>query len=200
VQLQEWLHLTDRPFAFSHSKPHGRAFKVIRRDELIRDVIPGYFVCSKYESFTRQLTAWDYKRLKRGPGASFRAEPSLQFVHRSSDSNLSRPSPHLGRRKLPTDEGCYYHEAFLRGLPELTCFIRRLPRGGEKKAHTTSSGEPEEEPGKFWQETNQTLLCSSSSNLHVQTRQTCTGYRCNVPCHRFPRGLEGAVPPDIPAR
>lgn len=94
--------------------PHGRAFKVIRRDELIRDVIPGYFVCSKYESFTRQLTAWDYKRLKRGP-----------------------------------DEGCYYHEAFLRGLPELTCFIRRLPRGGEKKAHTTPSGEPEEEPDLY---------------------------------------------------
>jgi len=94
--------------------PHGRAFKVIRRDELIRDVIPGYFVCSKYESFTRQLTAWDFKRLKRGP-----------------------------------DEGCYYHEAFLRGLPELTCFIRRLPRGGEKKAHTTPTGEPEEEPDLY---------------------------------------------------
>ena len=50
-------------------QPHGRAFKILKREELIRDVIPGFFVCSKYESFTRQLTAWNFKRLyASGPG------------------------------------------------------------------------------------------------------------------------------------
>mmetsp|Transcript_14882 Transcript_14882/g.34065 ORF Transcript_14882/g.34065 Transcript_14882/m.34065 type:complete len:410 (-) Transcript_14882:20-1249(-) len=89
--------------------PHGRAFKVLKRDELVRDVIPGYFDCAKYESFTRQLTAWDFRRCKRGP-----------------------------------DQGCYYHEAFLRGLPELTCFIRRMPRHCRKSDRKRI--EPEEEP------------------------------------------------------
>mmetsp|Transcript_32826 Transcript_32826/g.73820 ORF Transcript_32826/g.73820 Transcript_32826/m.73820 type:complete len:376 (+) Transcript_32826:105-1232(+) len=88
--------------------PHGRAFKILKREELIRDVIPGFFVCSKYESFTRQLTAWNFKRLyASGP-----------------------------------DEGCYYHEAFLRGMPELTCFIRRLPQNVGKSTKYPQ-GEPD---------------------------------------------------------
>ena len=28
-----------------------------------------------------------------------------------------------------SDFGCYYHESFLRGIPEITCLIRRLPSG-----------------------------------------------------------------------
>lgn len=28
---------------------------------------------------------------------------------------------------FPIDFGCYYHECFLRGLPKLTCLVRRLP-------------------------------------------------------------------------
>lgn len=40
------------------SQPHGRAFKVLDKDLLISDVIPNYFICRKYESFTRQLNGW----------------------------------------------------------------------------------------------------------------------------------------------
>mmetsp|Transcript_2384 Transcript_2384/g.5260 ORF Transcript_2384/g.5260 Transcript_2384/m.5260 type:complete len:105 (-) Transcript_2384:815-1129(-) len=38
--------------------PHGRSFKVLNREELVSRVIPNYFVCGKYESFTRQLNGW----------------------------------------------------------------------------------------------------------------------------------------------
>ena len=35
--------------------PHGRAWKVLDRDRLMKDVLPEYIVCRKYESFTRQV-------------------------------------------------------------------------------------------------------------------------------------------------
>mmetsp|Transcript_10317 Transcript_10317/g.21794 ORF Transcript_10317/g.21794 Transcript_10317/m.21794 type:complete len:393 (+) Transcript_10317:105-1283(+) len=73
--------------------PHGRAWKIIDKKRLVEEVLPGYYVCKKYESFSRQLNGWGFKRLhQHGP-----------------------------------DFGCYYHESFLRGLPKLTCLIRRLP-------------------------------------------------------------------------
>ncbi|KAL7474296.1 hypothetical protein ACHAW6_000276, partial [Cyclotella cf. meneghiniana] len=39
-------------------QPHGRAWKVIDKDLLVEVVIPKYFVQTKYESFTRQLSGW----------------------------------------------------------------------------------------------------------------------------------------------
>ena len=43
-------------FVAIHSlQPHGRAFKIINKEKLISDVLPGYLVCKKYESFSRQL-------------------------------------------------------------------------------------------------------------------------------------------------
>jgi len=43
--------------------PHGRAFKVIDKERLISEVIPKYFVCRKYTTFTRQLNGWGFRRL-----------------------------------------------------------------------------------------------------------------------------------------
>jgi len=49
--------------------PHGRAWKILDKDLLFSSVIPQYFVCKKYESFTRQLNGWGFKRLyQSGPG------------------------------------------------------------------------------------------------------------------------------------
>lgn len=73
--------------------PHGRSWKVLDRRRFIDEVVPHYYVCKKFESFTRQLNGWGFKRL-----------------HQSGP-----------------DFGCYYHECFLRGIPEITCLIRRLP-------------------------------------------------------------------------
>lgn len=35
-------------------KPHGRAWKVLDKERLLKQVLPKYYVCSKVESFTRQ--------------------------------------------------------------------------------------------------------------------------------------------------
>ncbi|KAL3823653.1 hypothetical protein ACHAXA_009758 [Cyclostephanos tholiformis] len=94
ARLHRLLSSTDRGHTDAISwMPHGRAWKVHDKNRLISDVIPKYFVCKKFESFTRQLNGWGFKRL-----------------HQSGP-----------------DFGCYYHECFLRGLPDLTCLIRRLP-------------------------------------------------------------------------
>ncbi|KAL7540978.1 hypothetical protein ACHAXR_010535, partial [Thalassiosira sp. AJA248-18] len=80
---------------FSHIitwMPHGRAFKVLSKELLVTEAIPEYFSLSKFESFTRQLSGWGYKRLHR-QGA---------------------------------DCGGYYHESFLRGIPQLTVLMTRV--------------------------------------------------------------------------
>lgn len=54
---------------FAFRQPHGRAWKIIDRERLVSEVIPNYYVCKKYESFTRQLNGWGFKRLyQNGPG------------------------------------------------------------------------------------------------------------------------------------
>lgn len=87
--------------------PHGRAWRIVDKEKLVAEVIPSFYVCKKYESFTRQLNGWGFKRLhQHGP-----------------------------------DFGCYYHECFLRGIPEITCLIRRLP-ANRGKATPFAEGEP----------------------------------------------------------
>ena len=51
--------------------PHGRAWKILDKDRLTNDVIPQYFGQTKYESFTRQLSGWGFKRLHQS-GPDFR--------------------------------------------------------------------------------------------------------------------------------
>ena len=72
--------------------PHGRAWKIHNRDLLVNQVLPNYFAQTKYESFTRQLNGWGFKRLhQKGP-----------------------------------DFKSFYHECFLRGLPQLTWLMKRV--------------------------------------------------------------------------
>ena len=50
------------PFS-DHLKPHGRAWKIHKRELLISEVVPKYFSHRKFESFTRQLNGWGFKCL-----------------------------------------------------------------------------------------------------------------------------------------
>ena len=36
------------------TQPHGRSWKVLDRRRFIEEVVPQYYVCKKFESFTRQ--------------------------------------------------------------------------------------------------------------------------------------------------
>ena len=99
------------------SQPHGRAWKIHNKDLLISDVVPRYFVQSKYQSFARQLNGWGFKRLHQA-GNDFNA---------------------------------YYHECFLRGMPQLAVLMKRVsPKQGRLLPHL--EGEP-----NFYEEKYSTL-------------------------------------------
>ncbi|KAL9186011.1 hypothetical protein ACHAXT_005249 [Thalassiosira profunda] len=82
--------------------PHGRAWKVVDRDRLITEVIPQHLVGKKYESFTRQLNGWGFKRLHQsGPdfGAYYhecflRNLPKLTCLIRRLPSNIGKSTPY----------------------------------------------------------------------------------------------------------
>jgi hypothetical protein len=87
--------------------PHGRAWKIHNKDLLVSEVLPRYFVQSKYESFARQLNGWGFKRLQQA-GNDFNA---------------------------------YYHECFLRGMPQFVVLMKRVtPNQGRLLPHV--EGEP----------------------------------------------------------
>ncbi|KAL3770875.1 LOW QUALITY PROTEIN: hypothetical protein ACHAW5_003963 [Stephanodiscus triporus] len=103
-------HFLDEHFLLTtmgYFHPHGRAWKIHNKELFISEVTPKFFAQSKYESFTRQLNGWGFKRLQQ-PGNDFNA---------------------------------YYHECFLRGLPNLTGMMRRVsPNQGKLLPHV--EGEP----------------------------------------------------------
>lgn len=48
-------------------RPSGEAFKVIKRDEFMQQVVPRYFKQTKYKSFIRQLNTWGFSCLQEDP-------------------------------------------------------------------------------------------------------------------------------------
>ena len=87
------------------TQPHGRAWKIHNKDLLIRDIVPKYFVQSKYESFTRQLNGWGFKRLHQS-GNDFNAYYHECFLRGMPHLTvlLKRVAPNQGKL-LPHAEG-----------------------------------------------------------------------------------------------
>jgi hypothetical protein len=75
---------------FSNLQPHGRAWRILDRERLVRDVIPKYFSSSKYHSFCRQLNWWGFKRLcGPGPGKSSPNPISFSFLSEISGIHIA---------------------------------------------------------------------------------------------------------------
>ncbi|KAL7426219.1 hypothetical protein ACHAXH_000744 [Discostella pseudostelligera] len=86
-------------------QPHGRAWKIHNKVLLIQDIVPKYFVQSKYESFTRQLNGWGFKRLHQ-LGNDFNAYYHEFFLQNLPHLTvlLQRVAPNQGKL-LPHVEG-----------------------------------------------------------------------------------------------
>ena len=100
--------------------PHGRAFVILKPDDLATSVLPEYFPesCSstnggkslacKYPSFTRKLNRWGFRQVTRGP-----------------------------------DSGAFHHKYFIREEPELchkmVCQRSKRRKGSDKAATTVSN-------------------------------------------------------------
>lgn len=86
-------------------QPHGQAWKIHNKDLLVRDIVPKYFVQSKYESFTRQLNGWGFKWLHQS-GNDFNAYYHECFLRGMPHLTvlLKRVAPNQGKL-LPHVEG-----------------------------------------------------------------------------------------------
>mmetsp|Transcript_5546 Transcript_5546/g.12065 ORF Transcript_5546/g.12065 Transcript_5546/m.12065 type:complete len:403 (-) Transcript_5546:1048-2256(-) len=82
--------------------PHGRAFKVLDKETFFSEVLPKYLGCKKYESFTRQLNGWGFKRLyQSGPDLGsyyhecfLRGLPKLTCLILRLPNNMGRLVPY----------------------------------------------------------------------------------------------------------
>jgi hypothetical protein len=46
---------------------NGRCFKVTKRDEFMKEILPRYFRQTQYKSFVRQLNIWGFACIAQGP-------------------------------------------------------------------------------------------------------------------------------------
>jgi len=104
--------------------PHGRAFVILKTDELAESVLPKYFPEScanansvdgsksqtcKYPSFTRKLNRWGFRQVTRGPDSGafhhkffIRDEPDLclKMVCQRSKRRKSEKNMNVGLKKI----------------------------------------------------------------------------------------------------
>lgn len=102
--------------------PHGRSWIVMDKAEFLKKVAPSHFQISKFESFTRQVNGWGFKRITQGPDINsyyhelfLRGMPHLiQWMKRSTSSGS-------GRRKIrgdPKDEPDFYSISQMYPIPD----------------------------------------------------------------------------------
>ncbi|KAL7532986.1 hypothetical protein ACHAWF_004307 [Thalassiosira exigua] len=109
--------------------PHGRAWKIHNKELLIREVVPKYFVQSKYESFTRQLNGWGFKRLHQA-GNDFNA-----YYHEAFLRGLPRLTVLL--KRVPPNQGRLVPHA--QGEPNFYEIDRQFPLPAEPVPEATPS-------------------------------------------------------------
>eukprot|EP00580_Thalassiosira_gravida_P016137 CAMPEP_0201672356 /NCGR_PEP_ID=MMETSP0494-20130426/32040_1 /ASSEMBLY_ACC=CAM_ASM_000839 /TAXON_ID=420259 /ORGANISM="Thalassiosira gravida, Strain GMp14c1" /LENGTH=358 /DNA_ID=CAMNT_0048153981 /DNA_START=79 /DNA_END=1155 /DNA_ORIENTATION=- len=82
--------------------PHGRTWKILDKELLMSTATPAYFGQSKFESFTRQLSSWGFKRLHQsGPDFGcyyhqcfLRGLPSLTALMQRVSTKQGKLIPH----------------------------------------------------------------------------------------------------------
>ena len=86
---------------FCQLQPHGRTWKILDKVGLMSTAVPKYFVHKKFESFTRQLSGWGFKRLHQS-GADYGCYyhecflcglPLLTRLMTRVKSNQGKPTP-----------------------------------------------------------------------------------------------------------
>lgn len=116
--------------------PHGRSWIVLDKKEFLRKVAPSHFQISKFESFTRQVNGWGFKRITQGPDINsyyhelfLRGMPHLiQWMKRSTSSGS-------GRRKVrsdPREEPDFHAISQIHPIPDYYGESNALPSKGQR--------------------------------------------------------------------
>ena len=60
--------------------PHGRAWKVLRPKDFVKEVAPKYFEYPNYNSFVRLVNAWGFRRITTGVDSNAYFHEASQFL------------------------------------------------------------------------------------------------------------------------
>ena len=101
--------------------PHGRSWIVLNKKEFLDKVAPSHFQISKFESFTRQVNGWGFKRITQGPDInSYYHEMFLRGMPHMIQWMKRTTSAGSGRRKIradPKDEPNFYEISQMYPIP-----------------------------------------------------------------------------------
>ena len=102
--------------------PHGRSWIVLNKKEFLEKVAPSHFQISKFESFTRQVNGWGFKRITQGPDInSYYHEMFLRGMPHMIQWMKRTTSAGSGRRKIradPKDEPNFYEISQMYPIPD----------------------------------------------------------------------------------
>ena len=81
--------------------PHGKAFRVHKPDQFVREVLPRYFNTSRMASFQKQLGVYGFKRIKEGldQGAIAR-----EYFHRDATKEMIAKTIKRKKQRVPLSE------------------------------------------------------------------------------------------------
>ena len=196
--------------------PHGRAWIVLKKPDFVEKVAPSHFSISKFESFTRQVNGWGFKRITQGPDVNayyhemfLRGMPHLiQWMKRSTSLQ--------GRRKIradPRDEPNFYQISSLYPLPDYYSIVcdeespkNSLPDDACNSIQVRSSKDcdlscnrgdtlmkTDERPDSKNGKTNQKKVNWKKKNLRVVTNVDAVS-NMNTPCIPEDNGIFRASP------
>jgi len=131
--------------------PHGRAWKLHNKHAFLNEVVPSYFSQTKYESFTRQLTGWGFKKLHQsGPdfGAYYhecflRGLPHLTVMMKRVEGNQGKTIPDA------EGEPNFYDMAVKHPLPSLEMSTNEPQASAGEGAGLSVGGESGEHDGTY---------------------------------------------------
>ena len=127
-KLHDMLHecSNDQRMAVVSWLPHGKAFKVHKVSEFVRNILPRYFNQTKYKSFQRQLNLWGFVRItQRGADSGayshkdfLRDKPELcLFLARQRGNKKDLLKPMDSKTKSKKSEVSISEESSIRPVP-----------------------------------------------------------------------------------
>eukprot|EP00592_Proboscia_alata_P024970 CAMPEP_0194448074 /NCGR_PEP_ID=MMETSP0176-20130528/129364_1 /TAXON_ID=216777 /ORGANISM="Proboscia alata, Strain PI-D3" /LENGTH=657 /DNA_ID=CAMNT_0039275009 /DNA_START=1023 /DNA_END=2992 /DNA_ORIENTATION=+ len=110
--------------------PHGRSWRVLKPKAFEEKIIPQYFRHGKYNSFTRQVNGWGFRRITQGPDHN-------SYYHEF----FLRGLPHLCKRmRRLTAAGLSKNDNISRTEPDFYRLAKLAPLSGEMPSNNDNDG------------------------------------------------------------